>query len=1253
MIKKITTILILLILVKFLNAQVPDWENPEVFEINQSPPHTPLLPYTSRKAAMTNNKAGCEYYLTLNGTWKFKWLEKPADIPEGFYRSNFNVKKWDQINVPSNWQMEGFGYPKFRNISLTFPSDPPHVPDFFNPVGLYKRTFSVPSEWNDREVFLHFEGVKSAAYVWINGEKVGYNEGGMEPAEFNVTPFIKKGKNDVTVQVLRYSDGTYLENQDMWRLSGIYREVYLFATPKIHMRDYYVVTDLDENYKDAQLGVDVDLSNYSDQNISDFNVQIDLLDHEQQKIWNTPIKQNVSVNANQSRMVSFQVPVTDPEKWSAESPYLYSLVLELFDDQNNLIEAYSQNVGFREIEVTDRVFKINGRPVKFNGVNSHIHHPELGKTMPVKVIRKDLELMKQFNINCVRTSHYPPDREYLELADEIGIYVVDETGDECHGNIYLSKDPQWKAAFIDRAVKMVYRDRNHPSIVMWSAGNEAGVGDNLRALIEEGKRIDPSRPAWMYGGNTFSIPFEDIVGPRYWIPLEVKKLAEVPVSEDPRPSYMDEYLAATGNSLGGMDEYWELIYKYPRLTGGAIWDWVSPGIKMPLLKVPDRSPFNNDGVIIGRGDMVDGKSGKALLLSGNDEWVELYRDPSLNITGKSLTMEIKVYPLDWWDQNPFITKGDHQFGLVQFHPDSLEFFIYDSKRISANAKVPEDWYNNWHHLAASYDGNELKLFIDGTEAASIDYIGSIRHDAFPANIGRNMQYHDQGEHPGWLCRAYVDDVRIYNKVISLEELKNQNAQEAAKKAVLSLDFDEVNTEGSFYSTGLGGRTYGLIWADRTIQPELWQAKKSAQPVKVEMEDPGKGMVKVTNRHHFTNLDQLNAVWILKEEGEVLQKGELDIELAPGETKSVQVPFKFSSGLESEKEHWLIVSFRLAEDRSWAKKGHEIAFEQFLITSPSSVPLAEASSNSILKLEENERTIEISGDNFKYQWDRNSGQLTSIKVKGEELLSDGPVLNVWRAPLANEIDPWNSYTINNLASTPGLGNSIDNHWRTMGIDQLTHTVDLVEVMTSSSEEVKIKTQVTSYTSNKNGAFTNHFLYTIKGNGELDVFHEVVPSGELPAFLPKLGLTFNMPEQFQNVKWYGRGPFETYPDRKTAAKIDVYEGTVDEQYVDYLIPQDHGNKTDVRWATITNESGTGLMVRSSNQPFNWSVSNYSTENLSRAFYPFQLQKQNQVTVNVDYEVTGVGDTSKLTLLNYRVKPVSYQFNLTLKPVVTTDD
>jgi beta-galactosidase len=1243
----------------FLNAmaapaqEVPDWENPAVYERGQVAAHATLMPFESVVAALDGDRKASSWCLLLGGRWKFRWAQVPGEAPMTFFRPGFDASGWDDIEVPSNWQMQGFGHPMFRNIEHTFPSTPPTVPADYNPVGSYLRTFELPSSWADRRVFLHFEGVKSASYVWVNGEEVGYNQGGMEPAEYDVTDHLQPGINTIAVQVYRFSDGTYLEDQDMWRLSGIYRDVYLMATPTVHVRDFFVTTDLDAGYRDAQLRIAAEVSNYSGEQADGYRVRATLyLSDDTAPAVEQFESRIISIPAGGAVTDTIVVSVASPRLWSAEHPNLYRLVLELVGPDGEVVEVLGSSLGFRELEIRDQAFVVNGRPVKLNAVNSHMHHPGTGRTMDVATMREDLVLMKRFNINAVRTSHYPPNPEYLDLADELGIYVIDETGDEAHATIWLSERPEWRAAYVDRGSKMVHRDRNHPSVVIWSAGNESGSGDNICAIIAEGKRLDPTR-AWLYGGNNDYFPSidpldcEDIVGPRYPIPFELK--TSYGRSVEPRPSFMDEYAAATGNSLGGTDEFWKVIRAYPRTIGGAVWDWVSPGIRWPWRVTPDASPHGNHGVLMGRALLVSGRAeGRALALSGNDEWVELYRDPSLDVTGDQLTLELWVYPRRWNGHGPMLTKGDHQYGLQQIAADTLEFFIHDGERISVTASTPVGWEGRWHHLAGIYDGVEARLIVDGVVVDSRAHSGEIDHNPFPVNIGRNAALHGM-EHPGQLSNALIDDVRVFARALDESEL-DADSPELRQEARLRLDFETIEQKGEFLSLGIGGRSYGVIWPDRTPQPELWQLKKSAQPVGIEAVDVAQGLVRIINRHHFTNLSELDTSWRVTANGKVLDEGALEFALPPAESLTVSVPFE-NPNVSPGVEHWLEVRFTLPRDTTWAPRGHEVAWEQFLLPGAPPAPVGQLDAFAPLELETSGGQAIVRGEGFSYTFNETAGTLSSIKVGDVELLRQGPRANVWRAPLANERDAWGVYRGMLATHREGMGNDIANGWRAVGLDRLEHTVECFEAWLEDDRQVVV--EIAAHAAAKGlppGAFSTAFdltyVYRVLASGDILLDHTITPRGNQPDWLPKVGLQLVLNEQFDNLAWNGRGPFETYPDRKTGARIGVFESTVEEQYLPYLVPQDYGNKSDVRWVSIANADGVGLLA-AGEQLLEVSAQHFGTDNLSRAWYPFQLTPQEGITLNLDHRMSGVGGTAVSVLTAYRTQPQPYTYSVRLRP------
>jgi len=1228
-----------------------DWQNPAIFEKGQTVTHAFHVPFSSKKTALKNRISKCDNFQLLNGEWKFKWVETPTQVPENFWQPDFDVESWDKIKVPANWQMEGFGQPKFRNVALSFESNPPNIPDYYNPAGCYKRKFTIPENWEDKEIFLRFEGVKSASYIWANGKQVGYNQGGFEPAEFNITEFIEAGENDLSVEVIRFSDGSYLENQDMWRLSGIFRSVKIYAQPKTYVHDFYVVTNLDKNYEDATLIVETVIRNTKNETAV-CSLEIDVLDKNEKSILNDGIKSiNFKVNPDSIKKVTLSTLIIDPPKWSAEFPNLFTILFQLKNKMGETVEAFTKKIGFREVEYNNNLLTVNGIPVKLNGVNSHMHHPEHGQTVPSATLKKDLLLMKQFNINCVRTSHYPPTPEYIEFADELGMYIIDEVCDEAHSNLQLSSNREWTEMYRDRSRKLVYRDRNHPSVIIWSAGNESGSGFNINEVIKTGKAIDPSRPAWIYGDNTFYIPFEDLVGPRYWIPLDYKNLAEGKVlkENDLRASFMDEYLAATGNGLGGMDEYWELIWEYPQLTGGAIWDWISPGLKTQRWTVPDLSSQKNDGQIMGQPTFQIGANGRGLEFSGHDDWVEFYRSPSLDITGTQLSIRFWVKPFEIPQPNTFITKGKFQYGIRMEDAKTLEFYVHGEKRISAKAKVGNDFYGEWHYIAGIYNGRELQLFIDEKLVAKTGFAGNISSTPFPLCIGREADTHDAGEYSGRLSKMIIDDVKIFDKAVSVSELKD-----FTKGAVLDIDFETDTTEGDFYAVGLGGRTYGIVWPNREIQPEIYQVKKAGQPIKIEAVRMDSGIVRITNRHHFKNLKELTGVWELLVNGDISQRGFFDLDLPAQQSTEVTIPFRMPE-IEVFSEAVLQVSFELKENLNWADSAHQIAWEQLdvrALTYYVEKPKIEGSVNTT----ENTNEIVISGDGFRYVIDKKSGEFNSIKYKGTEYLQGGPVFNVWRAPLANDVDQWGSYTYNSKINTPGFGRSIDNQLRTLGMRDLVSQVDEIKVTDLSDSKVAIRIKAFSnsslpanYRISKNSnssAFERNETWTILADGTIELEQEIIPHGQMPEMLPKVGLQFQLPKGFNNVEWFGRGPFETYPDRKTGAKVGVYKSTADEMFVPYIMPQDYGNRTDTRWLKIQNNDGKGLLIKGGEQ-FNFSVHKYSTDNLSRAMYSYQLQESPNTILNVDYEVSGVGGTAIRQLQKYRVRPGVGNYKLVIKP------
>jgi beta-galactosidase len=569
-----------------IQAQNVPWEDPEVFEINREYPHATFYRHASETAALQSR--GYElspYYQSLNGTWKFHWVKKPAERPVYFYRNDYDVSTWDDIPVPANWELEGHGIPIYTNIVYPFPADPPRVGHDYNPVGSYKRSFTLPAGWDGKEVYVHFGGVRSAMYVWVNGQMAGYNEGSKTPAEYRITPYLQPGKNTISVEVYRWSDASYLEDQDFWRLSGIERDVYLYATDPVTTRDFRVVADLDDSYQDGQFSLTLDYRNTSGRAAEGFLAKARLLDGKSEVL---SFEETTTIQTGDETRIAFSGEVPNVRKWTAETPELYTLLVTLYNDAGELVEAFSTVVGFRKIEIKNSQFLVNGVPVYLKGVNLHDHDPATGHVVGEELTMLDLQRMKESNVNAIRCSHYPKNAYFYRLCDEYGFYVIDEANIETHGlgatNQGLDNNekrqanhpayqPEWKAMHLDRTIRMFERDKNHPSIVTWSLGNEAGNGDNFFATYEWLKEHDTTRPTQYEGATRYENT--DIQAPMYARLPYLKRYAE---DNPQRPLILCEYAHAMGNSVGNLQDYWDVIEQYDVLQGGFIWDWVDQGL---------------------------------------------------------------------------------------------------------------------------------------------------------------------------------------------------------------------------------------------------------------------------------------------------------------------------------------------------------------------------------------------------------------------------------------------------------------------------------------------------------------------------------------------------------------------------------------------------------------------------------------------------------------------------------------------------
>jgi beta-galactosidase len=605
-------IVVLMVTMSFIFGQVSTnyWEDHSVFNVNKEDPHATLFPFESIENALNGENNNSQYYHSLNGIWKFSWVRKPSDRPTHFFEEEYNYSDWDDIKVPSNWEVEGYGHPIYLDERYPFEPNWPNVPHDYNPVGTYIRTFSIPDTWMGREIFIHLGAVKSAMYIWINGKEVGYSQGSKTPAEFNITQYLREGSNKIALQVFRWSDATYLEAQDMLRVSGIERDVYLFSTPKIHVYDFFAKPSLDENYLNGELELDFSIRNYLDKNWENLSVEIELLDDQNEMKLAYSDQRKLSIIDSETNL-GFKSKIINPHKWTAETPNLYTLLIKLKNTEGRILEVISDKIGFRNVEIKNGNLLVNGKYIYIKGVDRHETHPLTGHVITKETMLKDIELMKQHNINAVRSSHYPNNPLWYDLTDKYGLYVIDEANVEAHPlaiseETQIGNEESWIPAHLDRTQRMLERDKNHPSIIIWSLGNEGGHGKVFETTYKWIKQRDPSRPVqYEPAGLEY---YTEIYCPMY---ASIEKLENYALSDPKKPLIMIEYAHAMGNSVGNLQDYWDVIEKYPSLQGGYIWDWVDQALEykdangMPYLAyghdyhpdLPTDGNFLNNGLV--------------------------------------------------------------------------------------------------------------------------------------------------------------------------------------------------------------------------------------------------------------------------------------------------------------------------------------------------------------------------------------------------------------------------------------------------------------------------------------------------------------------------------------------------------------------------------------------------------------------------------------------------------------------------------
>lgn len=1044
----IKTLLSFLILISsgIVNAQ-NDWENELITSINKEPAHA-TINYSEKQTE------------SLNGTWNFAYFQNPDEIPD-----NLKQVKWSSIEVPGTWETQGHGTPIYTNITYPFDANPPYIKGINgNPTGVYERSFKLNSEWKEQQIFIHFESVSSAFYIWINGQKVGYSQDSWTPAEFNITPFLKEGQNTLRLQVFRWSDGSYLEDQDGWRMSGIFRDVSLIAKPNVNIRDYFINTPF-SGTSDALLNLKVQISNLSEKSASGYKLSAKLKDND--KIISSINLNLTGIEPGTEKEFHLESLISNPEKWSNEHPYLYDLEIVLADNSGSILESINTKTGFREIKVSGNQLLLNGKALLIKGVNRVEHDPINGKYIPRERMEAEIVLMKKYNINAVRTAHYPADPQFYELCDRYGILVIDEANIESHGMRYgdesLAKIPSWEKSHVERYENMIQRDKNHPSVIMWSYGNEAGNGVNMQAMQKRAKQIDASRPthyhfsdepqtADVLGGGLFKGGKKNAPG-RY---LSIADLILVGESGFSKPYLLNEYAHAMGNGMGNLKEYMDVFEKYPGLIGGCIWDWVDQG---------------------------------------------LTKSVGANIYGNKISEPLKA-------------------NIECHQPDGSYFWAYGG------------------------------------------------------------------------------------------------------------DFGDKPNDANFCLNG-------LLLPDLSITPKILEVKKVYQNIGFSEKDLSNGLIDVHNKFIFTNLINYGFTWTLLENGIEIQKGELEsLNINPGEIISVKIPYDIRK-INAGNEYILGISAREKSETAWAHSGYEIAWEQFNIQ-PWHFDRAFESESEKIRSERKKDNLIIYSGSTVIIFDEKQGNIQSISKNNQEYLKNGPSPSFWRAPIDND-GGYGELQKGRLAQS----------WMKSGLDRLETSTQKVSLLKNTSTEITIEVAKKCQAPDMDCGFRILETYRFFGSGKILVSSEIEPFGTLPYTLPRIGYEMQIPKNLQQFSWYGRGAQHSYSDKKQGAKFGQYTGTIDEQFFNFPVPQENGNKSDVRWLSVNNSKNEGLKV-SGLQALNASIRKYSVMNLSMASHPYELKELPYSILNIDLLQGPIGNESCGTapLQEYCVKPLKYSFSFLLE-------
>ncbi|EJF31778.1 MULTISPECIES: beta-galactosidase subunit alpha [Enterobacteriaceae] len=997
------------------------WENLQLTHENRLPPRAYFFAYDSLAKARSFVRENSSHFLSLSGQWNFRFFTNPLLVPEAF--STELMAEWGTITVPGMWQMEGHGQLQYTDEGFPFPIDVPFVPSD-NPTGAYQRMFTLGENWQDKQTIIKFDGVETYFEVYVNGRYVGFSKGSRLTAEFDISAAVKTGDNLLAVRVMQWADSTYIEDQDMWWTAGIFRDVYLVGKHPLHVQDFTLRTDFSDDYRNATLACQLMLENLTTQ-AAGATLEYTLFDGD--TALYRGVKEHLTVDRQLN--IDFSIDVKAPQQWSAENPYLYQLVITLKNAMGEVLEIIPQRVGFRDIKVRDGLFYINNHYVMLHGVNRHDNDHLKGRAVGMDRVEKDLQLMKQYNINSVRTAHYPNDPRFYELCDIYGLFVMAETDVESHGfaNVgdlsRITDDPAWEHIYVERIVRHVHAQKNHPSIIIWSLGNESGYGCNIRAMYRATKALDDTRLVHYEEDRDAEVV--DIISTMYTrVPL-MNEFGEYPHA---KPRIICEYAHAMGNGPGGLTEYQNVFYQHESIQGHYVWEWCDHGIQ------------------------------------------------------------------------------------------------------------------------------------------ATDETGAVRY-----NYGG-----DYGDYPN-----------------------NYN---------FCLD--------------------GLIFSDQTPGPGLQEYKQVIAPVKVRAEDLPRGLLHVENKLWFSSLDDYTLNVEVRAEGQTLSSQRLKVEgLAANSGRDVAIT------LPALDERETFVNITVTKDcrTLYSEANHPIAVYQFPLKASTLAKVPHCNTSATpLQIVDDRLSYRVIGHNFQAVFSKVSGKLTAWLVNGVEQVTREPKINFFK-PM------------------------IDNHKQEFeGLWQPAHLPIMQEHLRGFSAEmhgdaVTIVTQTIIAPPVFDFGMRCTYRWQVTPQGHINVEVQGERYGDYPHIVPCIGFTLGINGAFEQVDYYGRGPGENYADSQQSNIIDLWHTTVDDMFVNYPFPQNNGNRQHVRWASLTDRHGSGLLVVP-RQPINLSAWHYTAENLHAAQHCNALQRSDDITLNLDVQLLGLGSNSwgSEVLDSWRVWLHAFSYGFTLLPL-----